>query len=120
MQPQGRLGDITAMLHLTTFYQRRIGAAAALLALTGFTFLAPFARAQQVAVAQLDGYVTDPSGQAIVGALVKVTEVNRDQVRTANTDVTGRYQFPNLLAGSYQLEVNSPGFKSCVQKGIVL
>ena len=68
-------------------------------------FLAPVARAQQVAVAEIDGYVTDPSGQAIVGAQVKATDLDRGQVRTSVTDPTGRYSFPNLSIGNYQLEV---------------
>jgi hypothetical protein len=82
--------------------------------------LAPGARAQQVAVAQLDGYVNDPSGQVIVGALVKVTEVDRDQVHEGKTDITGHYSFPGLAAGTYRLEVAFSGFKSYVQTGITL
>jgi hypothetical protein len=41
-------------------------------------------------------------------------------VRTNVTDATGRYTFPNLSIGNYQLEVSSPGFKGFVQKGIQL
>jgi len=96
-------------------------AAICLLALAVFGLLAvSTARAQQVAVAEIDGYVTDPSGQSIVGAQVKITDLDRGQVRTAATDATGRYSFPNLSIGNYQLEVSSPGFKSFVQKGIQL
>jgi len=83
-------------------------------------FLAPVARAQQVAVAEIDGYVTDPSGQAIAGAQVKATDLDRGQVHTAVTDATGRYSLPNLSIGGYQLEVSSAGFKGYVQKGIEL
>ena len=89
---------------------------AAMFALAVFSFLAPAARAQQVAVAQFDGYVTDPSGQAIVGAQVKGTEVDRNQVHLAATDATGRYQFPDLPAGNYMLEVSYKGFKTYVQR----
>lgn len=78
------------------------------------------AMAQQVAVSQLDGYVTDPSGQVIAGAQVKATEVDRDQVHNSVTDVSGHYAFPGLPPGSYQLEVSYSGFKSYVQKGIEL
>jgi hypothetical protein len=96
-------------------------AAVFVLALAVIGFLAaPVARAQQVAVAEIDGYVTDPSGQAIVGAQVKATDLDRGQVRTNATDATGRYSFPNLSIGNYQLEVSSPGFKGFVQKGIEL
>jgi hypothetical protein len=95
--------------------------AISVLALAVFGFLAvSTARAQQVAVAEIDGYVTDPSGQAIVGAQVKATDLDRGQVRTSVTDPTGRYSFPNLSIGNYQLEVSSPGFKGFVQKGIEL
>jgi hypothetical protein len=73
-----------------------------------------------VAVAQVDGYVNDPSGQAVAGAQVKATEVDRDQVHWATTDIAGRYQLPNLPVGQYQLSISSPGFKTYVQKGIVL
>jgi hypothetical protein len=69
------------------------------------------AMAQQVAVAQLDGYVSDPSGQMIAGAQVKAIEVDRDQVHSATTDSTGHYAFPGLPAGNYKLEVASAGFK---------
>lgn len=85
-----------------------------------FSFLVPAVRAQQVAVAQLDGVVTDPSGQAIANAQVKTIEVDRNEVRLSNTDVTGHYAFPGLPAGSYRLEVSAPGFKTYVQKGITL
>jgi hypothetical protein len=103
-----------------SFADIRNSAAIVLLAVAMMGFLAPAARAQQVAVAQIDGYVTDPSGQAIVGAQVKATDLDRGQVRTNVTDTTGRYSFPNLSIGNYQLEVSSPGFKGFVQKGIEL
>src|ERR1017187_4835137 len=96
----------------------RNGAAIFLLALAAIGFLAPAARAQQVAVAQLDGYVTDPSGQAVPGAQVRAIEVDRDQVHLATTDITGRYQLIGLPAGQYRLEVSYQGFKTYVQKGI--
>jgi hypothetical protein len=109
------------MLRCGVFADLRCKAAAVLLALAVTGFLAaPAVRAQQVAVAQIDGYVTDPSGQAVAGAQVKATEVDRDQVHLASTDVTGRYQFPNLPAGNYQLEVSYKGFKTYIQRGIVL
>ncbi|MGO9255450.1 MAG: carboxypeptidase regulatory-like domain-containing protein [Bryobacteraceae bacterium] len=102
------------------FVDLRCKVATVVLAFAFTGLLAPHARAQQVAVAQLDGYVTDQSGQAIAGAQVKATEVDRQQVHLAATDITGRYQFPDLAAGNYQLEVSYKGFKTYVQKGIGL
>ena len=95
-------------------------AAILLLALAVIGLLAPAAMAQQVAVAEIDGYVTDPSGQSIAGAQVKATEVGKGQVHSAATDITGRYSLPNLSVGNYRLEVSAPGFKAYVQKGIEL
>jgi hypothetical protein len=103
-----------------SFANVKNSAAILLLALAVIGFLAPVARAQQVAVAEIDGYVTDPSGQAVAGAQVKATNLDREQVRTAATDVTGRYALPNLPVGNYQLEVAAPGFKTYVQRGIML
>jgi len=80
----------------------------------------PIARAQQVAVAEVDGYVTDPTGQAIPGAQLRMTDTAKGQVRTTVSDATGRYSFPNLAAGDYRLEATAAGFKSYIQSGIVL
>jgi hypothetical protein len=85
-----------------------------------FNLIAPSAHGQAVAVAEVDGHVTDPSGQAIVGASVRMVETDKHQTRATTTDTTGRYAMPNLPVGSYLLEVNAPGFKAYVQNGIVL
>ena len=104
-----------------SFKDSRSSAAILLLAVAVFGFLAvSTARAQQVAVAEIDGYVTDPSGQAVPGAQVKATNLGTQQVRNASTDATGRYALPNLSIGNYQLEISAPGFKAYVQKGIEL
>ena len=98
----------------------RSRAASIVLALAVFGLLAPAVMAQQVAVAEIDGYVTDPSGQAVAGAQVKAINLDNQQVRSASTDVTGRYALPNLAIGPYQLEASAHGFKTYVQKGIEL
>ena len=98
------------------------GNAAAALMLSAALLLAtlPAAHAQSVAVADVGVRVVDPSGTAIAGAQVKMTETDKQQVHSGATDVTGRYSFNNLPVGPYQLEVHSAGFKSYVQSGIVL
>ena len=94
---------------------------------TGLAFVAtsmfltvPDAGAQAVAVAEVDGHVTDQSGQSVVGAQVKMTEVEKAQVHNTVTNSDGRYSLPNLPTGAYKLEVTAPGFKAYVQTGIVL
>ena len=80
----------------------------------------PGARAQEVAVAEADGHVTDPSGASIAGASVKMTEVDRRIVHTFTTDAGGIFRFPNLPVGAYELEVSASGFKAYRQTGITL
>ena len=81
--------------------------------------LAP-AQAQVTAIAQVSGTVSDPSGAAVANAKVLMTETDKTATRTATTDASGRYVFPELPVGPYRLEVNAPGFKQYVQSGIVL
>ncbi|MCC6391494.1 MAG: carboxypeptidase regulatory-like domain-containing protein [Bryobacterales bacterium] len=86
-----------------------------------FVFLfAPRCQAQAVAIAQVSGVVTDPSGSAIPGALVTITETARGTARNVTTDAQGRYTLPNLPVGPYRLTVSAAGFKSYTQSGITL
>jgi len=108
------------MLFARIFVDRRSAAAILLIALAVLGAFAPRARAQAVAIAEIDGYVTDPSGQAIVGAQVKATELDKDQVHNTMSNATGRYALPDLPVGNYRLEVSVAGFKTYVQTGIIL
>ena len=76
--------------------------------------------AQAVAIAEVTGTVSDPSGAAVASAQVKMTETDKQQVRTTVTDSQGRYTLPNLPVGPYRLEVQADGFKSYIQSGITL
>jgi hypothetical protein len=80
----------------------------------------PRLRAQEVAVAEVDGKVTDPTGAAIAGATVRMTEADKQIVHTFSTDPSGVFRFPNLPVGPYILEVNAKGFKNYRQSGITL
>ena len=48
------------------------------------------------------------------------TQTETGFTRTAVTGVDGTYVLPNLIVGPYQLQVVRSGFKTYVQKGIVL
>jgi hypothetical protein len=95
-------------------------AAALLLAVAMTSFYPPTALAQQVAVSEVNGNVTDPSGAGIAGAAVKMTVVSTDEVHSATTDTTGRYSLVNLPSGDYRLEVSAAGFERFRQTGITL
>ncbi len=70
--------------------------------------------------AVLSGTVTDASGAAIPGALVKVTNVDTAAVRSTPTDPEGRYQFSSLPVGQYQIRSSKPGFNEEVRTGVHL
>src|SRR5439155_26184771 len=76
--------------------------------------------AQTVSVAQIRGSVKDPSGAALPGAEVKVTQTDTGLVRNVLSDETGTFTLPNLPIGPYKLEVSLEGFSTYVQSGIVL
>ena len=80
----------------------------------------PSMLAQAVAVAEVDGIVSDSTGKVIVNAEVTMTETDKQLVRATATNNEGHYALPNLPVGPYRLEVRSPGFKDYVQTGIVL
>ena len=80
----------------------------------------PQAQGQAVAVAEVDGRVTDATGAGIPNAQVKMVQLATQQVHTTNTGFGGRYQLPDLPVGAYRLEVGASGFKNYIQNGIVL
>lgn len=53
------------------------------------------------------GVVVDPSGAVLPGALVTLPDG-----RSARTDVTGRFAFPDLPPGRYALTVTGDGFQT--------
>src|SRR5437016_5177406 len=78
------------------------------------------ARAQAVAIAEISGTVSDPSGSPIPRAAVRMTETEKQTVHSTLTDASGRYVLPNLPVGPYKLGIQASGFKDYVQSGIVL
>ena len=75
---------------------------------------------QAAGVAQMSGFIRDTSGAALVGARVRITQLERSLERNITSDNLGRYVAPELPVGSYQLEVAADGFKTFSQSGILL
>src|SRR5215472_8615229 len=100
---------------------RRLGFASLLFSLVLISVLMPSrGDAQAVAVAQVSGTLTDPTGAAIAGAQVTMTETDKQVTRSTVTDASGYYILPSLPVGPYTLNVKANGFKDYVQSGIVL
>ncbi|MGB9237062.1 MAG: TonB-dependent receptor [Terriglobales bacterium] len=81
--------------------------------------LAGSAHAQTATTGQIVGQVTDPSGALVVGAKVALTSdagVSRGTITGGN----GRYAFPLLDPGVYQIEVAGSGFASAKLQGVTV
>lgn len=76
-------------------------------------------RAQEV-TASITGQVTDPSGAAIVGAKITVTDTQRGTQYTSQTNSDGRYQISNILVGTYKVKAENPGFESATVSNLTL
>ncbi|HEY2121017.1 MAG TPA: TonB-dependent receptor [Candidatus Acidoferrum sp.] len=66
------------------------------------------------------GTVTDPSGAAIAGATVTITDVQRGTTRTLTTDSGGEYVAPGLLPGTYSVRADAKGFKAFERQNVLL
>jgi hypothetical protein len=66
--------------------------------------------AQNAATGVIVGQVTDQTGGAIPGASVKLTEVSTNSTTNTTTNETGRFTFPTVPPGTYDLVVTREGF----------
>jgi hypothetical protein len=79
----------------------------------------------QLCFAQLDrggisGVVTDPSGSAIAGARVTVTNAAMGTQNSTVTTASGAYTVPQLAAGEYNITVVATGFSTLIRNGITV
>ncbi len=78
-----------------------------------------------VAFAQRDmgtilGVVTDPSGAAIPGATISITEESTGVEDIVESDAAGNFIRPLIKPGIYTIACESAGFKRSVQTGVIL
>ena len=67
---------------------------------------------------EISGTVTDPAGAAIANAAVSVTNRGTGFRQTGTTGDSGLYRFNLLPLGTYDLEVQAPGFAPGKRSGI--
>ena len=80
------------------------------------TFAATSAAQQTVDVASVSGRVTDPSGAVVPGAGVTARQTDTGVSATAVTDRDGRFRFPYLRIGPYEITVSLSGFRDAVRR----
>jgi hypothetical protein len=70
---------------------------------------------QTINNASVSGVVTDPAGASVAGASVNARQIETNQTTTATTDPEGRFRFPYLKPGTYEIAVRQPGFADVVR-----
>jgi len=89
-----------------------------LLALLVTVFAAPtFAQRD---MGTLLGAVTDPSGAAIPGATITISEDATGVTTVVQTDESGNFIRPLLKPGSYTASAEAEGFKTTIQTGLIV
>ena len=91
---------------MSSKFRRLLGLFAVCLATTTMA-----AAQETVNQATISGRVVDQQGAAVPGALVAVRQTNTNVAVEATTDSEGRFRFPYLRIGPYELRVSLRGFK---------
>ncbi len=68
----------------------------------------------------ITGTVTDPSGAAINGATVTLTNTGTSEKHTQTTSDQGTYSFVNVIPGQYRLDIEKTGFKRSSHPNVVV
>src|ERR1035437_8161196 len=71
--------------------------------------------AVQAQSASISGTVVDPSGGVVVNATVTIHNPVSGLQRSATTDCSGNFTFPNVPFNPYHLSVTAQGFESYAQ-----
>ncbi len=70
--------------------------------------------------ATVTGVVTDPTGNSIPNATVKVLNMDTGVQTGLTTNEAGVYSSPSLVLGTYSINVEVPGFKTAIRSDIRL
>jgi len=82
-----------------------------------FLSLRAFSAAAQESIqyGSISGRVGDPSGAVIEGAKVSSRQIETNIASTLLTDKEGRFRFPYLSVGEYEIRIQRPGFADAVR-----
>jgi hypothetical protein len=71
---------------------------------------------QNVTSASISGRIQDAQGSVVSGATINATHLETNQSFTTTSDHEGRYRFPYLRTGTYDLKVDAPGFSTVTKQ----
>lgn len=80
----------------------------------------PLAGRCQVSTGDILGNINDPSGAALPGATIVLTNTQTQERHTVTSDQAGEYVFTLLQPGRYSIEVSANGFKPSKVSDITL
>lgn len=95
-------------------YLRRLSSLACLIC--GFAAIST----AQTTNGTITGTVTDPSGAAISGVQIQITNQETGEQRSATTLDTGTYTVPQLPPGTYNVSIQKQGFAKETRNGVQL
>jgi hypothetical protein len=75
---------------------------------------------QASSTGSVNGLVTDPSGAAVAGASVSLTDRATNTPKMTSTNDAGRYAFLNVFPGTYDIRVTMKGFRQVAVPGQVV
>jgi hypothetical protein len=116
---EGSLGR--ARMALSTF--KLLGRCTASLACCIFAFILVISSAARLSAqtaGQISGHVADPTGAAVPGVAITLTNVGTAAERSTVTTDAGDYLFPDVPPGIYNIEAKHQGFKTESSKNIEL
>lgn len=108
---------------VVSFQRLRARVSVVLLAIVAaaLMFVAPMAAWGQAMVSgSIVGTVVDPSNAVIVGAAVTITDTTTKTTTTTKTNGEGRFAFPALKPGTYDVAIVQPGFQKLVIPGVTV
>ena len=106
-----------AMRHLV---RQTLGRRVTLALMLGVALLAGTRVLAQGITGTIAGTVTDPSGAAVPGATVTITQTSINSVHTLTTSDNGSFTATQLPPGDYTVEVEQKGFERFRQAGVHL
>jgi len=84
-----------------------------------FSLAAHFTWAQSE-TATVSGQVVDSGGLNIVGAQVKLVDIDREAAASVSTNGSGFYTFPSVKPGRYRMEISAAGFRTVNATGLTV
>jgi hypothetical protein len=93
---------------------RHATVSAGILLVTAFILLFPCLVSAQIDTGSVVGIVSDPSGAAIPGATVTLSNEASGVSRSVTTNSDGEYQFAAVIPGTYSVQATAQNFESAI------